>query len=396
MNHPDLPATPSATLGASLSGARPSLQPTTALTPTQIDAIGAELDAVRANVVADLGERDVQHIREMIRVASYSEAAGRLLLHFGFGPFSFVAGTGALALSKILENMEIGHNVMHGQYDWTGDPDLDGNAYEWDIVCAGENWRHYHNFEHHTFTNILGKDRDIGYGAIRVSEEQQWYPWHLTQPINSLVLAALFQWGVAMHDLRVEELATGETTPREFAERAQPFVKKAGWQLAKDYAFFPLLAGVNAPRVFAGNLVANLTRNVWTFVVIFCGHFPEGTVVYPNQDIEDESRGAWYLRQLHGSANFDGSRWLHILSGHLSHQIEHHMFPDLPAHRYPEIAVQVREICERYGLAYNTGSFPDQIKSVARKILRFALPNGFWKAWRERKNVQTQAVPVPA
>ena len=29
----------------------------------------------------------------------------------------------------------------------------------------------------------------------------------------------------------------------------------------------------------------------------------------------------------------------------LSHQIEHHMFPDLPAARYPEMAPRVREIC---------------------------------------------------
>nr|WP_278256350.1 fatty acid desaturase [Nocardioides convexus] len=49
------------------------------------------------------------------------------------------------------------------------------------------------------------------------------------------------------------------------------------------------------------------------------------------------------------------------MSGNLSHQIEHHLFPDLPARRYPEMAVEVREICQRYGLPYNTGSLGKQL-----------------------------------
>jgi linoleoyl-CoA desaturase len=345
------------------------------LSPDELDEFGRELDLLRAEVVADLGQRDVDHIRAMIRAANYSEVAGRAMLHFGLGPVSFVGGGAALSLSKVLENMEVGHNIMHGQYDWTGEPDLDGNTYEWDLGCTGDNWRHYHNYEHHTFTNILGKDRDIGYGAIRVSEEQPWHLGHLAQPVGALVLASLFQWGVGMHGLRVEELADGTVTPREFAERAAPFAKKASWLLLKDYALFPALAGFNAPRVFAGNLGANFVRNVWSFTVIFCGHFPEGVRIFLPEEVTNESRGGWYQRQLHGSANFEGSRLMHILSGHLSHQIEHHMFPDIPAHRYPEIAPRVQEICERYGQPYNTGSFTKQVRSVAWKVLRHALPS---------------------
>src|SRR5204863_2846356 len=102
------------------------------LTPDEIDAFGRELDALRIEVLADLGQRDVDHIRRMIRLVRYTEAGGRALLHFGIGPLTFVLGTTALAASKILENMEVGHNVMHGQYDWTADPELDSRHYEWD------------------------------------------------------------------------------------------------------------------------------------------------------------------------------------------------------------------------------------------------------------------------
>ncbi len=63
-----------------------------------------------------------------------------------------------------------------------------------------------------------------------------------------------------------------------------------------------------------------------------------------------------------------------MLSGHLSHQIEHHLFPDIPAARYPEMAPRVREICERYGQAYNTGTFRKQFGSVVRRLLVNAWP----------------------
>jgi len=344
------------------------------LTRDEADAFGRELDALRHEVVADLGARDVAHIRRVIRVANQSEAAGRLFLHFGFGPVSFVLGTSALALSKILENMEIGHNIMHGQYDWTRDPSLDSQSYEWDIVCTGDDWRHSHNYEHHTFTNILGKDRDIGYAFLRVAPEQDWKPMHLSQPAVAALLALFFQWGVGGHDLRIDEVFSGKQTPAELSKRARPFLTKAAWQLVKDYAFFPALALGHAPRVFLGNLLANGTRNVWAFAVIFCGHFPEGVQLYEPAETEDESRGQWYLRQLNGSANIEGGRWLHVLTGHLSHQIEHHMFPDIPAARYPEMAPRVREICARYEQTYNTGSFARQLSSVVRRIARLSLP----------------------
>jgi NADPH-dependent stearoyl-CoA 9-desaturase len=74
------------------------------------------------------------------------------------------------------------------------------------------------------------------------------------------------------------------------------------------------------------------------------------------------------------------------MSGNLSFQIEHHLFPDIPARRYPEIAVEVRALCEKYGLAYNTGSLRKQLGSVARKICRLALPS--------RRTSTTDPAPV--
>jgi NADPH-dependent stearoyl-CoA 9-desaturase len=348
----------------------------TTLSTEQADAFGKEIDLLRQEVVADLGQKDVDHIRNVVRAVRYTEAGGRFLLHFGIDPVSFGLGAALLGVSKILENMEVGHNVMHGQYDWSKDPALDSRTYEWDTACTGDDWRHSHNYEHHTFTNVLGKDRDIGYGFLRMTDAQPWNLSHAFQPITASLLAVFFQWGVAAHDLRIDETLAGRQPLSVLRCRAQPLLRKASWQLAKDYAFFPALALGNAPRVFLGNALASVARNLWTFSVIFCGHFPEGVRVYEPHEAENESRGAWYLRQLNGSANIEGGRWLHLFTGHLSHQIEHHLFPDLPAARYPELAPRVREICDRYGQAYNTGSFAAQLATVVQRIVAFARPSG--------------------
>jgi NADPH-dependent stearoyl-CoA 9-desaturase len=340
----------------------------------EIAALGAELEAIRRRVEAEVGEDDARYIRRIVATQRLAEIGGRALLFAGALPPAWVAGTMLLSLSKILENMEIGHNVIHGQYDFLNDPVLKGTRYEWDIVCDGDQWRHAHNYMHHTFTNVVGKDRDVGYGFLRVADQQPWQPLHLLQPLGAVGLMLLFQWGIAMHDLELDKALGGELPWREALPRWRPFLRKASRQVLKDYVLFPLLAGPVAPFVFAGNLSANAIRNVWAFLIIFCGHFPEAAHMYSPAEVEGETRAGWYLRQIGGSANIEGGSWLHVLSGNLSHQIEHHLFPDLPSCRYAEIAPQVKAVCQKYGVPYTTGTFGHQLRSVARRIVRMALP----------------------
>jgi len=345
------------------------------LTPEQIESFGEELDAIRRRVLADRGESDANYIRKVIRAQRGLEVAGRGLLWAGVFPPAWVAGTAALSLSKILDNMEIGHNVMHGQYDWMNDPALSGKQFEWDNACPADQWRHSHNYMHHTHTNIVGKDRDIGYGVLRMSEDQEWRPYYLGNPVYATLLALFFQYGVALHDLETERLASGEIKLAEKRKLLGGIWKKVRRQTLKDYVIFPALSGPFFLFPLAGNATANLVRNVWSFTIIFCGHFPEGTHEFTEEETENESRGEWYYRQLLGSANLSGSRPFHILSGNLSFQIEHHLFPDLPANRYAEISTEVREICERYGIPYNVGPLGKQFGSVVKKICRLALPD---------------------
>jgi NADPH-dependent stearoyl-CoA 9-desaturase len=349
-------------------------QPKTAPTPEQADAFGRELDAIKERVMADLGQRDADYIRRVIKTQRALEVSGRALLFAGILPPAWLAGTAMLGISKILDNMEIGHNIMHGQYDWMRDPTIRGRDFEWDTACPADQWRHSHNYMHHTHTNIVGMDRDIGYGILRMSEDQPWKPYFLGNPLYAFLLMVLFQYGVALHELETDRIRAGEIRLADKQEILQGIWRKTRKQMLKDYVAFPLLAGPFAPFVFAGNLSANLIRNVWSYMIIFCGHFPDGTQEFTVEETQDESRGMWYFRQILGSANLTGGKLFHLLSGNLSHQIEHHLFPDMPARRYAEIAPQVQEICRRYGIPYNSGSLPRQFGTVVRKIVKLALP----------------------
>ena len=129
-------------------------------------------------------------------------------------------------------------------------------------------------------------------------------------------------------------------------------------------------------KTVRANFTANIVRNVWAYAIIFCGHFPDQTYTFSQEETKDETRGAKYVRQLLGAANIEGSPFFHVASGNLGYQVEHHLYPDMPSTRYAEIAPRVKEICERYELPYNTGPFLKQLGMVQRTILRLAFPGG--------------------
>ena len=345
------------------------------MTEAQLSVLEQDLNAIRDEVLADLGERDANYIRRVVRLHRALEVGGRVMMPFGFIPPVFVAATAALGISKIIENMEIGHNVMHGQYDWMNDPSLHSQTYEWDTACDSDSWRLTHNYEHHTYTNIIGKDRDYGYALLRLSDDEKWRPAHSLQFINYVLLSVFFQWGVALHEMEFERVRRGEVTLKEKLPFLKGFVRKGGRQAFKDYVFFPLLTFPVAPIVLAGNVSANLMRNLWSSTVIFCGHFTQDAETFTEEECEGESKGHWYLRQLTGSSNFSGNKFMHLLSGHLSYQMEHHVFPDLPAHRYPEISEKVQAVCKKHGIHYNTGSFAKQYGTVLKRIVSYSLPD---------------------
>lgn len=346
------------------------------LTDEDYANIARELDALREEIMSGLGERDAAYIRRVIRWQRGLEVGGRALLLMSSLPPAWVAGTVTLAVAKILENMEIGHNVMHGQWDWMRDPKIHSTTWEWDNVSPADQWKHSHNFIHHTYTNVLGKDNDVGYGILRVAPEQKWSPVHLAQPLYNLLLAMFFEYGVAVHDLEIDKIRNGEVDEEVTREKLRAVGRKIRRQWGKDYLAFPLLSGPQFFSTLAANFTANVIRNVWAHTIIFCGHFPGDVELFGEERLEGETKGEWYVRQLCGSANIRGGSLFHLMTGNLSHQIEHHLFPDMPSNRYAEIAPRIRALCERYGLPYHTGSLSEQVTSTWKKIVRYAFPGG--------------------
>ena len=349
------------------------------LSAEQVVEFGQQVERIRREIMDSIGEQDAQYIYKIRNFVRYSEIASRGLLMFGgWMPPVWLLGTGLLGLSKIVENMELGHNVMHGQFDWLNDPSLNGAAYDWDTMSTGDDWKYTHNYIHHTYTNIVGKDHDVGYGLLRISDLQKWEPRFLLNLPLTLQLMLFFEWYVGLQNLHLEDaiIYKSKTWAQVWQDSAK-FRQKASRQIAKDYLFFPLIAGPNAVAVLTGNVVANLLRNVWASAVIFNGHFTEDTETFEQDNTEHETRAEWYLRQIRGSSNFTGTSALHILSGNLSHQIEHHLFPDMPANRYAEAAVQIRALCGEYGIHYNEASFLKQSLSVWLRVAQYSLPNGY-------------------
>ena len=364
------------------------------LTPEDIELLGKELDDIRQSVIDTRGEDDARYIRKVIDVHRKIELGSRaVLLASGFPP-ALVVGTIGLSVAKILENMEIGHNILHGQWDWMRDPKIHSTTWEWDMASPADQWKHSHNEMHHTYTNVVGKDNDLGYGIMRVDEDQPWQPFHLGQPLWSFINACFFEYGIAAYDLELAgTIAKKRTGDPEFRARAKAVLRKIGKQVRKDYVIHPLLSGPNFLPTLAANFTANLVRNLWSNSVILCGHFPEGVETFEKKSIDGETRGEWYLRQMLGSANISGSKAMHIMTGNLSHQIEHHLFPDLPSNRYAEIAPKIRDLFDRYGLNYHTAPLPQQVGSAWHKIIRLSLPNG-WLDATNRKNLPSQLVKL--
>jgi len=358
-----------------------AISPIAHLSADDIEQIGRELDAIRQQVLDSRGENDAAYIRRLITIQRTLEMSSRVVLLFSLFPPAWLAGTTGLSIAKILENMEIGHNVMHGQWDWMNDPEIHSSSWEWDMGGAAKHWKFTHNYAHHKYNNVLGMDDDVGYGMLRVTRDQPWQGYNVANLLLNTILTIGFEWGVALQHLEIGRIFKGRSDRIATQKRLREVSTKAGKQLFKDYAAFPALTsaspGATYRSTLTANLLANVIRNVWANVVIFCGHFPDGADKFTKSDLANETKGQWYLRQMLGSANIDSGPVMGFMTGNLSYQIEHHLYPDLPSNRLAEIAVRVRALCDKYDLPYTTGPMLVQYGKVWRTIAKLSLPDKY-------------------
>ncbi len=356
------------------------------MTSDDYQEFGQAIDAIRRRVEAQLGDEDVRHVERVERFSRAMEVAGRTLIHFSFEPTGFCAGVFALWLHKQLQATEIGHMALHGA--WDGLPGAErwsADRYSWDFPVDEQAWKKGHNLRHHQYTNVAGKDPDIHFGSVRLTEHTPWRPRHRWQlPLALLVTFPNFGLFMNGHFTGLIDVYFGngrggfdviaDRSPASIAEAHRQAFRKYVPYYLKNYLFFPLLAGPFFPKVLFGNWLAETARDVYSAATIYCGHVGEDTTAYP-EGTRAHGRGQWYAMQVESTNNFQVSHPISILCGALDKQIEHHLFPKLPPNRLRQIAPEVRAACQAHGVTYKSARWGSTLKKALGRIAALGRPN---------------------
>ncbi len=364
--------------------------------------IEAAFDAIKVHYRAQLGQADIDYIKGIRYKSRAFELIGRSTLWFGFDPISFGVGVLFLFLHRNLESIELGHNILHGQYDYfPGIPEFHSRNFKWKSPIDEEGWRREHNNMHHVFTNVYAKDPDLTHGILRVNDRLPWHKFHRIQ----FPLYLFYFYPFMTYKFNAQNLGFN----RGFIEKHFPStegyaelnytidggdpkaLRKRDFRakfrvIFKEYYVFPLLAlvtGFSLLRVFFANLIVDIINSLWMTFTLQSSHFTEPLQAENCLD----NKGKWYESQILSSINFKGRyRWQSILWGHIDYQIEHHLFPDLPSRHYPAIALEVQAVCRQFGIAYKCNP---SIWVAIYKFLRL-----FW-IYSFRPKASTAAATAP-
>lgn len=349
---------------------------------------GEELDAVKQRVFARVGPEDLAYVKRLDSFSVAMEVIGRVLIHVSPEPVTFVLGVGALYLHKQLQATEIGHTALHGAYDkLPGAEEFASKTYTWDTPIDEESWRYGHNVRHHGNTNVAGKDPDIHFGPVRLTEDTPHARHHRFQlPFTLGFLFPNFTFLMNLHFTGLNDAYFGnDRGGADFLPDRSPKSVRGAWKKAlrkyvpyylRNYVFFPLLAGPFFWKVLLGNWMAETLRDVYSAATIYCGHVGADVKHYP-EGTKAHGRGHWYAMQIEATNNFEVSWPVSVLCGGLDRQIEHHLFPTLPPQRLREIAPEVREICERYGVAYKSAGWGRTLRKALAHIRDLGRAGGF-------------------
>lgn len=349
--------------------------------PRRLESFGRALDALRTEMEADLGERDLAYMRRVRSSSRRLEVAGRCLIHFSFEPLGFTLGVGALWVHKLLETAEIGHTVLHGAYDrFECEDALRSQTFRWKSPIDERAWRTAHNIKHHQYTNVSGRDPDMDFGALRLTEQVAYRGVHALQPLSNVATWLAFCVAINAHATGLIDVfsparnahALKDRSWRSIWDAIRAGVGKPARYYAREYVFFPLLAGPFFWKTLLGNVLSEVGKDLYTGATIYCGHV--GAQSY-RPGAQAKGRAHWYVMQVEASRDFEVPAAVAILCGGLERQIEHHLFPRLPPNRLREIAPRVRAICEEHGVTYRTGSWPATLRDVLGSLRRLSAPS---------------------
>ena len=339
-----------------------------------------DLEELFQRTRAKLGKEDVDHITRISRISIAFEIVGRLLIHISFEPITFIVGVIALWVHKQIEGVEMGHNIQHGSYERIPGAEKFHRKNQWyrfhsRLPLHAPSWRYSHNGLHHGYTNVVGKDPDARL-YLRNSEkkERRWYHRLLFLETainwpNILFNANIMASGLFDAYLRDEnnlEVLPDKSWKNIWKAHKRAFAGVILYTL-REYIFFPLLAGPNFAKVLLGNWLSSLMRNLFTAPALYASHINTDVETFPHNK-QAADRAEWYLMQIKSTQNFEVPYFASILVGGLDYQIEHHLCPKLPPNRLREIAPEVRRICEKHGVRYNSNPWRVALRLVFAQL----------------------------
>ncbi|KAB2842834.1 hypothetical protein F9K50_01150 [bacterium] len=350
-----------------------------------LKAFAAEIETLRVELIGQLGPRDVDYIKRVRRISRLAEVLGRALIHLSPDPITWTGGVFSLWLHKQLEAVEIGHSALHGAWDGLADAEaFHSKKFKWDMPIEERSWKRGHNELHHQYTNIAGRDPDLNYGPLRIADQTAWLPQHLVQLALFFVTAPVFPWVINLHMTGLTDLShpkSSEGFADVLPDRALKTILGAGFQSAKkmvpyflyNFVFWPALAGPFWWKVLAGNVAADVMRDIYTCATIYAGHFGDDLKYY-DSSFKASGRGEWYKAQVEAAHDFEVPALISYLCGALDYQIEHHLFPRLPPNRLRQIRPRIEAICHRYGVQYRRQTWGKTLKGALSRIAKMSIP----------------------
>ncbi|HWB80642.1 MAG TPA: fatty acid desaturase [Nannocystaceae bacterium] len=355
---------------------RPTRQPDLLHDKDRIAAFGRDIDAIRERIEAQVGADDLRRVRRLDALSRGCEIVGRTLLHFSIEPIGFITGTTVLWLHKQLQATEIGHTALHGAYDRIDGADrYHSDRFRWAVPIDEAAWRRSHNVGHHQYTNVLGRDPDLAYGAIRLSPRVEWQPRHRHQLWSVAYTWLGLGFFMNLHATGLDRALLGDNDPS--AEEKLAASKEAGRKYVRyylyEYVLFPVLAGGGWWKVFLGNWLAERMRDLYSAATIFCGHIGDDVHDY-EAGTRPHSRAEWYAMQAASANDFRVPYVFSVLCGGLDYQIEHHLFPKLAPERLRQIAPEVQAACERHGVPYHCDTWLGTLKKAFARLRALRAP----------------------
>lgn len=258
--------------------------------------------------------------------------------------------------------MGIMHDANHGAY--TKHPRLNHLlSHTLDYMgCSSEMWKLQHNVLHHTYTNIHGHDEDISAPlfllrfsphskSYKTQRFQHYYVW-LFYGILTLYWVTGKDFVKSKDYLRKGLIKT----KKEYRIRFAKLLLLKAFYFTYALVLPMIFAPFSAYWIVLGFVLMHVLAGIILSVVFQLAHVVPD-MEFPQPDENEKMDANWHIHQLQTTSNFSPkSRFLFWYLGGLTHQIEHHLFPNICHVHYRNIGKIVERTARDFHIPYYTNN----------------------------------------